>query len=98
MYADDQKFGKPYKFKVFVENESEGINRIPKSAKIIKCKNCSVGNKDSKLGYTRCKHSTYSQIFLFMGFDIKAPHSLKYKLWYIYTVVCSLSFRIRAPF
>jgi hypothetical protein len=41
MYADDQKFGKPYKFKVFVENESKGINRIPKSAKIIKCKNCS---------------------------------------------------------
>jgi hypothetical protein len=27
MYTDNQKFGKPYKFKVFVENELKGINR-----------------------------------------------------------------------
>jgi len=55
MYADNQKFAKPNKFKVFVENESKGINRIHKSAKTVKCKNCSVGNKDRTLGYTRGK-------------------------------------------
>jgi hypothetical protein len=59
----------------------------------------SVGNKDSKLRYTR--YHLFSNIS-FYGIWHKITTFmvpfLTYKLWYVYTVVCSLSYRIRAPF